>query len=109
MDAGTPISAKHNQLKQESIMPNQNIIHLTRQIPKRIKNQVQQLAQGFPIDIEILETRYHQQDTIRMFPVFTAGEHLKINGFEVFDGNITYWLDGAAYAEEELPSFRVIN
>lgn len=90
-------------------MPHLNIIQLGNQIPTHISCQAQQLARNFPIEIEILETRYHQQDAIRMFPIFTAGEHLKINGFEVFDGNITYWIDGAAYAEEELPSFRVIN
>jgi hypothetical protein len=90
-------------------MPTKTICQRQNQLPQELVNQILPLTKNFPIDIEILETRYHDLDEIKLFPIFKTGERLQIHGFEIFNQSITYWLGQEAFAQEELPTFRILT
>ena len=90
-------------------MSHQNIIEVRNHIPQQIADRIISLINSFPIDIEVLETKHHDQDPEKKYlPAFTAGQRTQINGFDLFNGNVTYWVDQQAYEPHELPSFRII-
>jgi hypothetical protein len=89
-------------------MPTKTICQRQNQLPQELVNQIAPLTKNFPIDIEILESKYHDLDEIKMFPMFKAGERVQIHGFEIFNQNISYWLGEDSFYEDELPKFRIL-